>query len=96
LLQTNKQTTNKEANNFAPFVFFALRINQVISKSNLPSYPFEFAKAKKEEEDEEEEAEGGPTKPCCCTYTTTLSGENSNICRFIHTHYTISPAKLVK
>jgi hypothetical protein len=48
-------------------LFFALRINQVISKSNLPSYPFEFAKAKKEEEGDEEEAEGGPTKPCCCT-----------------------------
>jgi hypothetical protein len=73
-------------------LFFALHINQVISKSNLPSYPFEFAKAKKEEEEEE----GGPTKPCCCTLHTTLSGENSNICRFIHTHYTISPAKLVK
>jgi hypothetical protein len=33
-------------------LFFALRINQVISKSNLPSFPFEFAKGKKEEEED--------------------------------------------
>ncbi len=43
-LLTNKQR-NKEANNL-PHLFFAWRINQVISKSNLPSFPLWVCKSK--------------------------------------------------
>jgi hypothetical protein len=45
---------------------------------------------------EEEEEEGGPTKPCCCTLLRSLEkAATSAFCRFIHTHFTVSPAKLV-